>query len=148
MASSKASTVARYLAELPPERRAEIAKVRAVVRKHLPAGYREVMNWGMIAYEVPLSRHPDTYNGQPLCYAGLAAQKRYSALYLTGVYTDPALAAMLKEGFRKAGKKPDMGKCCIRFQRAEDLPLAVIGRIVAKTSVAKFIAAHESRRRG
>ena len=147
MASSTASTVAQYLAELPPERRAEIAKVRAVVRKHLPAGYREARNWGVIAYEVPLSRYPDTYNGKPLCYAGLAAQKQYSALYLTGVYTNPVLAAMLKEGFRKAGKKPNMGKSCIRFRKAEDLPLAVIGRIVAKTCVAKFIAAHEARRR-
>ncbi len=33
------------------------------------------MRWGMIAYEVPLSVQPKTYNGQPLMYAGLASQK-------------------------------------------------------------------------
>jgi uncharacterized protein YdhG (YjbR/CyaY superfamily) len=147
MASSKASTVAQYLAELPADRRAELAKVRAVVRKHLPAGFQEAMNWGMIAWELPLTRYPDTYNGQPLMYAALGAQKNYLALYLTGVYGNPVLSAMLEEGFRKAGKKPDMGKSCIRFQKAADLPLPVIGKIVARTTVAKFIAAHEAARK-
>ncbi len=33
--------------------------------ENLPEGYVEVMNWGMISYEIPLERYPDTYNGQP-----------------------------------------------------------------------------------
>ena len=46
------------------------------------------MNWGMITYQVPLDRYPDTYNGQPLAYAALASQKNHMAVYLTGIYTD------------------------------------------------------------
>jgi hypothetical protein len=65
MAKSSAASVAGYLRELPAERRAVLAAVRAVVRKNLPAGYRETMNWGLICYEIPLARYPDTYNGQP-----------------------------------------------------------------------------------
>ncbi|MGH9173010.1 MAG: DUF1801 domain-containing protein, partial [Vicinamibacterales bacterium] len=67
MATSKAATVREYLQALPDDRRKVIAKVRSVIRKHLPKGYEEAMNWGAITYQVPLKRYPDTYNGQPLC---------------------------------------------------------------------------------
>jgi len=85
MAQSKATTVEEYLAELPEDRRAVIAAVRAVVQRNLPEGYREGINWGMIAYEVPLERYPNTYNKEPLGYACLAAQKNHCALYLNCV---------------------------------------------------------------
>jgi len=135
---SSAKTPASYLKELPDDRRRELSRVRAMVRKHLPPGYREVMNWGMITYEVPLARHPKTYNGQPLCYAGLASQKNYLSLYLMPV--DAKALARLKAAFKKAGKKLDMGKSCIRFKRAEDLPLDAIGAELAAVPVDKFVA--------
>jgi uncharacterized protein YdhG (YjbR/CyaY superfamily) len=56
MAKSQATTVEDYLTELPEDRRAVVAEIRALVRKNLPKGYRETMNWGMIAYEVPLEQ--------------------------------------------------------------------------------------------
>lgn len=146
MARSSSRTVGEYLKELPPERRKTIAAVRAVIRKHLPAGYVEAMNWGMISYEVPLSRYPKTYNGQPLNYAALASQKQYCSLYLMGVYQSPHHLAELKAAFAKAGKRLNMGKSCIRFQAVEDLPLAQIGRIVASTPVRTFIEFYEAAR--
>jgi hypothetical protein len=148
MAKSGSATVAGYLRELPAERRSVLAAVRAVVRKNLPAGYRETMNWGLISYEIPLARYPDTYNGQPLCYAGLAAQKNHNALYLTDVYQDPAQAERLKDGFRKAGKKLDMGKSCLRFKKLDDLELEVIGDVISRTPPETFIARYEASRRG
>ena len=45
MVSSKAATVADYLAELPDDRRAEIEKVRNLVNSVVPDGYREGMAW-------------------------------------------------------------------------------------------------------
>ena len=147
MAMSTAKTPAAYLKELPAERRREVARVRQVVRKHLPDGYREAMNFGMITYEVPLRRYPDTYNKQPLCYAGIAAQKNHLSLYLMPVYGDPKAAARLKEAFKKAGKKLDMGKSCIRFKTADDLPLEAIGQLVAAVPVDRYIAYAESARR-
>ena len=148
MAKSGAATVADYLRQLPAERRAVLADVRAVVRANLPAGYREAMNWGLICYEIPLARYPNTYNGQPLCYAALAAQKRHNALYLTDVYQDPSQARRLKDGFRKAGKKLDLGKSCLRFRKVEDLELETIGAIIARTPPDTFIARYEASRRG
>ena len=130
MAKSGAVTVEDYLAELPDERRAALAKVRDAIRRNLPKGYEEGMGFGMISYTLPLAKYPDTYNGQPLCYAALAAQKSHCAVYLTGAYADPKVARALETGFAKAGKKLDMGKSCIRFKTADDLPLDVIGKAV------------------
>lgn len=141
------TTVAAYLASLPADRRAELAKVRRVIRKHLPKGYKEGVGFGMITYAVPLRTYPDTFNGQPLCYAGLAAQKAHSSLYLMSVYGSKALASQLRAGFRRAGKKLNMGKSCIRFRRADDLDLATIGKLVAGVPVKKYIAIAEAARR-
>lgn len=48
MASSPATTVAKYLASLLDERRKGVAAVRKVVLEHLPTGYKETMGWGTI----------------------------------------------------------------------------------------------------
>lgn len=147
MVRSDAPSVQEYLQELPPERRKVISAVREVILKHLPAGYAESMNWGMISYEIPLDRYPDTYNGQPLSYAALAAQKNYYSLYLMSVYGDAEQEERLREGFKKAGKRLDMGKSCVRFRKLEDLPMHVIEEAIARTTPEQFIALYEASRR-
>ena len=147
MVTSRAATVPDYLAGLPADRRKAISAVRSVIRKNLPKGYKETMGFGMICYSVPLSRYPDTYNGQPLCYAALAAQKQYNAVYLMNVYGDAAEARAFKAAFKKAGKKLDMGKSCVRFKTADDLPLDVIGKTIAATPVKAFIEQYEKARK-
>jgi hypothetical protein len=146
MAQSKAGTVKEYLDGLPADRRKEIAKVRSVVRKNLPKGYREAMGFGMIGYAIPLERYPDTYNKQPLGYAALAAQKNFNTLYLLGVYADPKQRKRLEEAFEKSGKKMDMGKSCLHFRKADDLPLEAIGKLIASTPPEKMIAMYEKAR--
>lgn len=148
MARSSAATVEEYLQELPPERAEALRAVRRVILNHLPPGYVETMNWGMICYEVPLARCPDTYNKQPLMYAALASQKRHMGLYLMCVYSHQGSRAAFEEKFRASGKKLDMGKSCVRFRKLEDLPLEVIGETVASTSVEEYIQQYrESRTR-
>jgi uncharacterized protein YdhG (YjbR/CyaY superfamily) len=143
MASSSARTVEEYLSELPAEKREVVSAVREVILENLPDGYRETMNWGMISYEVPLERYPDTYNGKPLGYLALAAQKNHYAVYAHGIHMDPDGEAWVKAEFEKAGKKLDMGKSCIRFRSLEHLPLDVIGRIAAAHTVDRFLEGHE-----
>jgi hypothetical protein len=140
-------TVAAYLAGLPPESRKELARVRSVIRKNLPAGYQEALVKGMIVYQVPLARYPDTYNGHPLWYVALAVTKGYSSLYLMNVYGTPALARRLAEGFQAAGKKLNMGKACIRFRTADDLALEVVGELVASTPLERFVEVAKAVRR-
>jgi hypothetical protein len=144
MVRSEAASVDEYLLELPEERRETVSAVRQVILRNLPEGYEERMNWGMISYEVPLERYPDTYNGQPLMYAALAAQKRGYSLYLMCEYADGGES--LKQQFEQAGRKADMGKSCVRFKRVEDLPLEVIGRAIARNSVDEFIELHQAAR--
>jgi|SRR4051812_35932322 hypothetical protein len=140
-------TVTRLLAALPAERRREIAAVRAVIRRNLPAGYEEATSKGMIVYQVPLRIYPHTYNGQPLWYAAIGSQARSCSLHLMNVYGDPGLSRQLDEGFRAAGKRLDRGKACVRFRTADDLPLEVIGALVASTSLERFVAVAEAARR-
>lgn len=146
MPRSSAATVDEYLRHLPPPQRAVVSAMRDLIRRQLPRGYHEVMNWGMISYELPLERYPSTYNGQPLAYAGLAAQKNYFALYLHAAYSDPQVHAALAAGFVKAGKRLDMGKSCLRFRSLDDLPLDVIGQAIASITPEKLIAMHEKSR--
>lgn len=144
---SEATTVARYLDELPADRRDTMASVRRMILEALPEGYVESMNWGMIAYEIPLERYPDTYNGQPLGVAALAAQKNKCSLYLHGPYMDPALTERLQAAFQAAGKKLDMGKACIRFKTVEDLVPDAIREAVSALDPDQFIALYERSRR-
>jgi uncharacterized protein YdhG (YjbR/CyaY superfamily) len=137
---SEASTVEEYLAELPEERREAVATVRQVILENLPEGYEEVMNWGMVTYQVPLEIYPDTYNKKPLMYAALTAQKRHVAIYLTAVYMDEEARQAFEKAYRATGKKYDAGKSCVRFRDLDDLPLALIGESIASLSVNEFVA--------
>jgi Domain of unknown function (DU1801) len=143
MVQSRAKTVAAYLKELPPERRKIVAELRRLMKRRLPPGYEEAMEWGMITYQVPFKRYPHAGNDKPLCYAALAAQKNGYSLYGMCIYTNKALHARLRAAFKKMGQKPDMGKSCIRFKRLEDLPLDVIGDLIAAVPVEQYIEIYE-----
>ena len=136
---SDAKTVAEYLSNLDGVRREAISAVRGVILDNLPDGYEEAMQFGMITYVVPLSVLANTYNGQPLMYVALASQKRYMSLYLTNVYGDESVEQWFRERYRAAGKKLDMGKSCVRFRKLDDLPLELVGEVVAKTPIADFV---------
>jgi len=136
---SDASTVDEYLAELPDARREAIGAVRQVILKNLPEGYEEVVNWGMITYQVPLETYPDTYNKKPLMYAALASQKNHMAVYLTGIYMDDEMRQAFEKKYKATGKRYDVGKSCVRFKKLEDLPLDLIGESIASLEVAEFV---------
>jgi uncharacterized protein YdhG (YjbR/CyaY superfamily) len=146
MVSSKAATPEAYIAELPPERQELVARIRDIVNANLPDGYVERMSWGMIGWELPLERYPDTYNGQPLVYAGLAAQKNHTALYLNCVYASEERTRRMTEAWAAAGKKLDMGKSCLRFKRADQLAEDVLAETIGSVPVEVFVAEYEAGR--
>jgi uncharacterized protein YdhG (YjbR/CyaY superfamily) len=145
---ARPKTVDEYLKQLPDDRRQSMLQVLGTVRANLPTGYQESMSWGMITWEIPLERYPGTYNRQPLGYAALASQKNYMSLYLMAVYADGDQEKWLREEFAKAGKKLDIGKSCLRFKNAADLPLETIGRLIASTPPEAFIELYEQRKKG
>ena len=136
---SDAKTIDEYLAEIPPDRRQAIEKVRETILENLPEGFEGVINWGMITYQVPLEIYPDTYNKKPLMYAALANQKNHMAVYLTGIYMDEDLYQDFEEKYRDTGKRYDVGKSCVRFRKLEDLPLELIGESIGAISMDEFI---------
>lgn len=146
---SSAKTVKEYIESLPPDRQEAITTIRDTIMKRLPKGYEETMQYGMISYVVPLSRYPDGYLGrknEPLPYASLASQKNHIAVYLSNVYGDTELSRKFVTEYKATGKKLDMGKSCVRFKKLEDVPLEVIGKAIAATSVDEFIKMYESRK--
>lgn len=144
---SKATTVRAYLRDLPPDRRQAVGAVRKVILDNLDKDYEEGMCYGMIAYSVPHRVYPAGYHcnpGLPLPFAGLASQKQYTSVYLMTCYA----GGTPDEGwFRKAwaatGKKLDMGKCRIRFERVEDPALEVIGGAIRRLPVQACIEVYE-----
>jgi hypothetical protein len=147
MQNKVAKSAEEYVAALPEHRRGAIIAVRSLVKKHLPKGYAEFVSFGMLNYAVPLSRLPKTYNGEPLSYVALAAQKNYCSLYLMSVYGNKQHEAKLRSAFTAAGKKLDMGKSCIRFQTADDLPLDAVGEIIGSVPSEKWIEIFEASRK-
>lgn len=147
---SKATSIDAYLSRLPADRAAQITRVRETILDHLPEGYEETMNWGMITYQVPLSVYPDTYNKQPLMYAALASQKNYMAVYLSGLYMSEEKYQAFEQAYRETGKRFDAGKSCVRFRTLDNLPLELIGKTIASIPMADFIAqvkrVHSSRK--
>jgi hypothetical protein len=144
--TSTAKTVDEYLANLPPDRRIAIAGVRDAILTNLPKGYAETMLYGMIGYVVPHSIYPPGYHcdpSKPLTYAMLASQKNHMAIYLCHVYGHKETETWFRKAFQAAGKKLDLGKSCVRFKKLEQLPLEVIGQVIARMPVDKYIACVE-----
>jgi hypothetical protein len=150
-AAKKPATVAEYLAQLEPERKQAISAVRKLIKRQLPKGYEETMQYGMPSYVVPLEAYPAGYLGKkdvPLPYLALAAQKRYMSVYLMGVYADDGLARWFETAWRKTGKRLDCGKSCLRFTSVDDLALDVLGQAVASLPVGKYVELYDRTRGG
>ena len=138
-------TVADYLDSLPPERRAAIDAVRRVILANLPGGFEEGMQYGMIGYYVPHKIYPAGYHCNPklpLPFVGLASQKNYMSVYLM-CYADEKMDKWFRQAWAKSGKKLDMGKCCIRFKKVDDLALDLIGEAVGRLSTDEYIKLYE-----
>ena len=139
-------TVDDYIDSLPEDRRIAIRAVREAVNAKLPAGYEEGIVYDMISWFVPFTRLAETYNGQPLCVASLGSQKSYMTLHLMSVYGDPKVRTWFEKAYKASGKKLDMGKGCLRFRSLDDLPLPVLGELIAKVPVDTYVAQYEKSR--
>ena len=139
---SKATTVKQYLSELPEDRREAISAVRKVIQDNLDSGFEEGMQYGMIGYYVPHSIYPAGYHcdpKQPLGFVCLASQKNYMSLHVMSLYGDASHEKQFRDEWAKTGKKLDMGKCCIRFRKLDDLALDVIGRVIGRVKISRYI---------
>jgi hypothetical protein len=143
---SKATSPTAYINELPADRKPIIKEIRKAILDNLPAGFKEVMSYGMLGYVVPHSVYPKGYHvkpEQPLPLINLASQKNYISLYHMGLYKGALLDWFLKEWSLVSVKKPDMGKCCIRFKKTDKIPLELIGKLAGKLTPDQWIFHYE-----
>lgn len=138
---------AEYIEALPANRQGGFKKLRATIKEHLPKGFVEMMNYGMIGYVVPHSKYPDGYHCDPklpLPFLNIASQKGHIAIYHMGLYAMPELLKWFEEEHRKASsKKLDMGKSCIRYKNPEDIPFGLIGELASKLTPDQWISIYE-----
>ncbi|MBI5858184.1 MAG: DUF1801 domain-containing protein [Sphingobacteriales bacterium] len=149
---SKAATVDQYIAELPEDRQKAVSKLRNVIKKNIPKGFKEGMGYGMMGWSVPHSMYPSGYHcnpKDPLPFMGLASQKNSINLYHMGIYANPKLLKWFQEAHAKASpKKLDMGKSCVRYKKPEDIPFDLIGELASKITVAEWINMYETNLNG
>jgi uncharacterized protein YdhG (YjbR/CyaY superfamily) len=144
---SKSTSVAAYMQEIPEERQAVMEALRKTIKKHLPKGFQEQMNYGMIGYVVPHALYPSGYHckpSDPLPFMNIASQKNFIAIYHMGIYADASLLKWFTDEYAKRVKgKLDMGKSCIRFKKPEQVPVDLIGELAAKMSPQQWITLYE-----
>ncbi len=145
---SDAKTISNYLATIPNERLIVFKLLRDSILKHLPKGFEECMNYGMIGYVVPHKIYPNGYHCDPklpLPFVSLASQKNFIALYHMGMYADQKILDWFVAEYPKhCKKKLDMGKSCIRFKHMDDIPFDLIGLLMQKMTVKDWIKCYET----
>ena len=144
---SNATTPAEYISSLPDDRRPAIKKLRQVLRKNLPKGFQETMGYGMLAYVVPHSLYPAGYHcspDKPLPFINLASQKQYISLYHMGLYDGPLLAWLKAEWPKHTEAKLDLGKCCLRLKKLDQIPYDLIGELAGKMTPRHWIRVYET----
>jgi len=145
--TTAAITPKEYIDQLSADRKKVISKLRATIRKNLPKGFKEEMNYNMLGYVVPHSLYPDGYHcdtSKPLPFMNLASQKNFVAVYHMGLYSDKKLMKWFTTNYAKSVEgKLDMGKSCIRFKKMETIPYDLIGELASKVTPQEWIKIYE-----
>ena len=142
------STVEAYINSIEEGPRKDLfLQLRDVIASKLPKGFEETMNYGMIGYVVPHTLYPKGYHCSPelpLPFVNLVIRKDIITFYHMGLYADAAMLAWFETEYTKeTGKKPDMGKSCMRFKYVDDIPYKLIGELVSKMTVKEWINTYE-----
>ncbi len=143
---SESKTPDEYVASLPDDRATVVTALRKAIRKNLPKGFEETMQYGMISYVVPHKLYPAGYHTNPkeaLPFISLASQKNHVAIYHMAVYDGPLHDWLLKEWKKVSDKKLDMGKSCIRFRKPADIPVKLFGDLAAQMTPHEWIERYE-----
>lgn len=147
-----AASAEAYIALQPAERQDALTRLRETILTHLPAGFEETMQYGMITYVVPKSLFPAGYHVNPvdpLPFLSLANQKQSIALYHLGLYAKRELLDWFSDAYSaKNIGKPDIGKSCIRLRNPSKIPYDLIGALCEKLTPEDYIALYQNSRQG
>ena len=141
----------KYLSTIDPDHKEAFASLLREVRENIDPGYKEVATPAP-AFVVPLSAFPDGYHctpGKPLPCINLVSQRTGISLHHFGMYMNPEMSNWFVEAYKaETGRKPDMGKGCIRFKKLVQIPYKLIGQLIGRQSMQEFIEGYEQARSG
>lgn len=141
------NSISTYIAAVDEVRRTAFENLYNTVKQNIPNQFTEQIIYGQIGFVVPKTIYPAGYHCTPelpLPFVTLAAQKSHIALYHMGIYMMPEVYDWFVAEYPKHSKrKLDMGKSCIRFKKADDIPFELIGTLMQKISVAQYVATYE-----
>ncbi len=139
--------IADYISALPTDRQDVMEQLRKIIKKNLPKGFAEEMNYGMIGYVVPHTLYPAGYHckpSDPLPFMNIASQKNFISVYHMGLYADEKLMKWFTTEYPKhSTAKLDMGKSCIRFKKPDQIPMKLIGELASKMTAKQWIELYE-----
>jgi len=142
------TTVKEILANVPQERLEAFNKLHKVIVKNLPKGFEAAISYGGLGYVVPHTIYPAGYHCkpiEPLPFAGIASQKNSINFYHMGIYSKPELYDWFVSEYPKySTRKLDMGKSCVRFKKADDIPFDLIAKLMQKMTVEEWVAIYEN----
>ena len=118
-------TFDEFIAALPTERQEPAAQAWQLVRQAMPAGYTEHIG----------PKYLEFRTGKDM-YIGLANQKGHLSLHVVPMYLMPEL----QEQLAAAAPKLKMGKGCVNFKQAEELPAAALTKLIGATAAADYAA--------
>ena len=143
----EAKSVDEYLSKVPEERQEAFNKLRQVILDNIPEGFDERLSYGMVGYVVPHELYSAGYHCSPelpLPFANIANQKNFIGFYHMGVYANKEVYDWFVSEYPKHCKyKLDMGKSCIRLKKIDQIPYDLIGTLVSKMSVDRWIELYE-----
>ena len=147
MATTAATTPEAFIAALPDDRKNAVAQLRQTLQQHLPAGFKETMNYGMISYVVPHEKYPAGYHCDPklpLPFISISNTKGHIGLHHIGLYSNPELLDWFTSQYPYYSKiKLDMGKGCVRFKKPEAIPYELVAKLAQRVDPDQWIAWYE-----
>lgn len=154
-----AGTVEQFMAALTPQRREAAEALRATVLAHLPAGFEETLDYGMLSYATARAEgegdavagagrdgEPAGPRGGRLALLSIADHGPYMALYVNCVEAGGEEALYAR--WRASGTPLETGSRAIRFRSLDELALGVVADWVAAADPAALRAAFARAVRG
>jgi len=123
--------IPEFIAQQSADRRAMLARIHGII---VDRDKTVTANVGMM-----MGKEMILYNGPGMFKYGLASVKNYMSLHAMPIYGIPELYSRYKELLPKAAFQ----KGCINFKDEEEMPLAVVERLIADCAKVDLLALRE-----
>ena len=145
----EATSVSNYIDQVPENRKPAFKELYETIKTNLPDGYESFLSYGMPSFCVPHEIYPNGYHvkpEEPLPFISLGNQKKKLHWSLPhGYICNSRIGAVVQKGILRARQiQIRHGEKLIRLKKMDDIPFALIARLVQKISVQQWITVYEA----